>query len=271
MINEMKVLRDHLDELGILWEDTSTLYDFMPEVNIYRTSFELAKIEWHVVGGEIINPNGNLEIISDGLNDGDPIPNLTAIQVLKEVGNVCIDALVENLQGMKETLNGVEENEEEICYEDLPDEYEYEEEIATPEQRKAEAIKRMNVLGIFDPVIEEFKSDGTIQYSEPSKIGGSDVGALYWLHNEPEWLKLVEEFEKQYNSTAYHVVHSYTSFGEMLSILYVSQYPEEWEMDNYDIKDGYVMTYTINLDAPDCSEFGTIVVQKASGGLVRVG
>ena len=138
-------------------------------------------------------------------------------------------------------------------------------------RKRMEAMKRMINLGLMEQIVEEFVDENKIEYSEPVKMGGMKFGALYWVSNEPEWEKQVEEFEAEYNALVYHAVHSYTTFGECLSLLYVSDYPDEWEYDNEDIKDGYVMTYTINLDYPDCSEFGSIVVREAGGGLVRIG
>ena len=136
------------------------------------------------------------------------------------------------------------------------------------EKKIKEAMKRMKKLQLLPQIIEEFgEHPELVQYSEPTPLGG----ILYWIKNEPEWMKKVEEFEKENNAVVYHAIHSYTNYGEMLSLLFVSDYEEEWEMDNEDIEDGYVMTYTINFDDPICSEFGTIVVRPAMGGLKRVG
>lgn len=82
-------------------------------------------------------------------------------------------------------------------------------------------------------------------------------------------MKMVREFEEKYNALVYHAVHSYTEFGELLSLLYVSDYEEEWPIDHEDIPYGVVMTYTINLDEPMFSEFGSICVKPAAGGLLR--
>ena len=81
----------------------------------------------------------------------------------------------------------------------------------------------------------------------------------------------VMEFENKYNALVYHVIHTLTEFGELYHFLYVSDYDEEWEMDNDDIKDNYVMCYVWNKDIPEFSEFGTIAVRQKFGGIVRVG
>ena len=55
------------------------------------------------------------------------------------------------------------------------------------------------------------------------------------------------------------------------SMLCVCMYPEESDMNEEDLKDGYAFSYVLNVDAPDCSEFGTICVKPTFGGLRRIG
>lgn len=130
-----------------------------------------------------------------------------------------------------------------------------------------EATDRMKKLNLYSQIIKEFEKDqGLVQYSEPTPFGG----ILYWIKNNPEWMDMVGDFEHKYHSLVYHAVHSYTECGEMLSLLYVSDNPEEWCYDNDVLPYNYVGTYTINLTYPEFSEFGGIVVKPIAGGLVRV-
>ena len=137
--------------------------------------------------------------------------------------------------------------------------------MANFEKKLSEAINRMKKLKIYEPVIEEFRTHLKREYSEPTQLGG----ILYWVDNELEWAKIVEDFENEYHALVYHVIHSYTSFGELLNLLFVSNYEEEWDRDNSDIDDGYVFSYVANLSEPLFSEFGTIAVKNVSGGLIR--
>lgn len=130
------------------------------------------------------------------------------------------------------------------------------------EIKKAEAIKRMKALDIYDETIRQFEKENLVSCSEPP------MGANYWLDDEQ--LEIVKAFEQEHNALVYFVIRSYTQFGRMDSILYVSDYEEEWEMDNADIKDGYALAYVHNYDAEDCSEFGSIGMQSRFGGLVRI-
>ena len=129
--------------------------------------------------------------------------------------------------------------------------------------KKKEAIKRMEVLDIFGETIRQFEEEGYISYSEPP------MGTNYWLSDEQE--KAVREFEKEYNALVYFVVRSYTNFGVLDTFLYVSDYEEEWEMDNGELKDGYLYAYVYNHDVPEYSEIGLVRVQPRFGGLVRIG
>lgn len=129
------------------------------------------------------------------------------------------------------------------------------------ENKKQEAIQRMQVLGIYPQTIRDFK-DGQISYSEPT-------GIIYWLDKEQE--KIVKEFEEEHNALVYFGIRSYTKFGQLDAFLYVSDYAEEWEMDHDDISDGYAVAYVYNYDAPYFSEIGSIAIRERFGGLVRVG
>lgn len=132
----------------------------------------------------------------------------------------------------------------------------------TREEKKVEALERMKKFGYWGPAREAFRRQDKVFVNEPPS------GAVYDL-NEREKAE-VEAFEKQYNALVYIVIRTPMWFGLCDSYLYVSDYKEEWEMDNDDIEHGYVMAYVLNHDAPECSEFGTICVKLASGaGLVR--
>ena len=130
--------------------------------------------------------------------------------------------------------------------------------------KKAEAINRMKALDLFAPCIKAFEKRDEVQLSEPT-------GGLYEFGGNEELTAKVKEFETEYNALVYHVIHTFTQFGELYNFLYVSDYESEWEMDNEDIKDNYVICYVWNKDDDWCSEFGTIAVRQKFGGLVRVG
>lgn len=130
------------------------------------------------------------------------------------------------------------------------------------EIKKMEAVKRMEAMKIFTPAIKQFKKDGRVMVSEPP------LGGLYWVEDELE--SLIKKFEEENNALVYLVVRAFTNFGKMDSLLFVGDYEEEWEVENEDIKDGIVFSYTINYDMPDFSEMGSIGYRSIGGGIIRI-
>lgn len=126
--------------------------------------------------------------------------------------------------------------------------------------QKQEAIHRMKMLNLHGNVLREFEQEDRLNMSEYG-------GFLYWLSSEQQ--AIVDEFEAEWNALVYHVIHSYTSIGEMLTLLYVSNYPEEWEYDRLDLAEGYPLAYVKNLDDPYLSEIGSVGIECRIGGLIR--
>lgn len=130
------------------------------------------------------------------------------------------------------------------------------------ETKKAEAIKRMKALDLYKPYIIAFEKRDKIYLSEMT-------GGVYEFDSDAELVAKVKEFEEENNALVYHVIHTFTQFGELYSFLYVSDYEDEWEMDNADITDGYALAYVWNKDDEWCSEIGSIGVKGKFGGIVR--
>lgn len=129
------------------------------------------------------------------------------------------------------------------------------------ERQKVAAIERMKKLGIMEQPIKEFEESDKLNLSESG-------GILYWLNEDEQ--KMVDDFEKENNGLVYHVIKNRTNIGLMYSLLYVSEYEEEWEMDMEDLGTGQALAYVVNKDMPDCSEFGTIGIAPSIGGLRRI-
>lgn len=125
---------------------------------------------------------------------------------------------------------------------------------------KQEAIDRMIMLDLHKNIIKEFEKENILNISR-------NGGMLYWLTDEEK--ALVEEFEEKHNYVVYHIIHNYSEFGEMLSLLYVTQDENEWDYDKDDIRHGTALAYVINLECDDFSEFGTIGIKPQFGGLIR--
>lgn len=128
-------------------------------------------------------------------------------------------------------------------------------------KQKQEAVERMKILDIFPQTIKEFEKEGIINKSEHG-------GMLYWLDENEQ--KFVKEFEEKYDALVYHVIHNYTNFGELYSLLYVSKYEDEWDWDRDDIKHNTACVYVKNIEDDICSEFGSIGIKSQFGGLARI-
>ena len=127
-------------------------------------------------------------------------------------------------------------------------------------KQKQEALERMRMLKFHGNIIKEFDKEGIVNLSE-------NGGFLYWLDSDQQ--AIVDEFEAEYNAVVYHVIHNFTEFGELYTLLYVSDEEEEWDYDRDDIKCGCVVAYVKNLTVDWCSEFGSVSVKPSLGGLVR--
>lgn len=124
-----------------------------------------------------------------------------------------------------------------------------------------EGVKRMRALKMLKQPINEFKNEGVLNLSE-------NGGYLYWLDAKER--DMVANFESENDATVYHVIKSFTQFGVMYSLMYVSKYEEEWQMDMEDIKNGQAVVYVVNVDMPECSELGSIGVVPSIGGVKRI-
>lgn len=139
--------------------------------------------------------------------------------------------------------------------------------------QKAEAIKRLELLKLLPNVITDFKNNDTVYYSErQNKIFD---GILYWISNDEDYERLVKEFEENYDALVYHAQLTRFSYGLCLSMLFVSKYQEEWEMERdaiANLYDGVIDTYAYvaNLNEPDFSEIGRIGIVRKNGGISRV-
>lgn len=129
--------------------------------------------------------------------------------------------------------------------------------------KKAEAVKRMNLLGIYPETIQQFDKEDFVSVSEPP------IGAYFWVQGEE--LDRIREFEKNYNALVYTVVRGrYSEIGTLDAYLYVSDEKEEWERDIENIHNNEAFAYVYNHDYPEQSEFGYIGIKlTVAAGLIR--
>lgn len=129
----------------------------------------------------------------------------------------------------------------------------------TLKEKKEEAITRMKLLNLAPKAIKAF--------SERRKVYLSFGGFLLNLSTSHK--EKIRNFEMKHNCLVYHVIYDSTGFGEMLTLLYVSEHSDEWEQSRADIKEGFPMAYVINLTNDVFSEFGSVGVEPYNGALLR--
>lgn len=131
------------------------------------------------------------------------------------------------------------------------------------EERKIKAIELLNKLDIYKPYIKGFEEENKVCFFE--RFGG------FWVDQEPEVLKKMQEIEKEYNCTVYAITHEFTDFGECYSFLIVTNHKSEWKtLVTSDGNIHYAFAYVWNVDDEWCSEFGTVGVKSFGGGITRV-
>lgn len=129
--------------------------------------------------------------------------------------------------------------------------------------KKEEAIKRMKALDLMPECIDAFESKNEVWISETQ-------GALFDLSKRPEIQKEISEFEEKHNALVYHCILNIFNGDILITMFYVCDEKEEWELDWADIKDGFACCFVANLNDPICSEIGSIQFKKINGGLKRI-
>ena len=135
---------------------------------------------------------------------------------------------------------------------------------ATLQERKEKAIELMKELNIYKPYIVDFKEKDRVTYFD-NYIG-------YWAFQNKALDAKVKEIEKEYDITVYAITHEFPEFGECFSFLYVSNDKTTWEGALTKVHNGYYFAdvYTWVKDDDSYSEFGTLGVRSALGGIKRL-
>ena len=137
---------------------------------------------------------------------------------------------------------------------------------------KNECLRRMKKLKLHDEGFHTCVGE----FRQKDKVWKSEFhGILYYLDEDEQ--KAVDEFEKKHDGLkVYHCYKAHTQFGDLLSMLYVDvtskeNFERDKEYFDYDIDDGYIMSYTKNFNNEFCSDFGSIVIRSLFGGIQRIG
>lgn len=131
------------------------------------------------------------------------------------------------------------------------------------DDKKAEAVRRMKLLGIYPETIRQFEKQDLVSVSEPP------LGAFFWERDDD--FEHIKAFETKYGALVYMVVRTYfKELGKLDSYLFVGDYLEEWDYDRQGLKSGAAFAYVRSEDYPWCSEFGSIGIELTiAAGLIR--
>ena len=130
------------------------------------------------------------------------------------------------------------------------------------ERQKAEAIKRLKLLGIAQYTIRKFEETGEV--STCSCVTGEPQPTEDFVKT------MIHQLEQQYGFLVFLNVRSETYFGTIDNLFFVGKYDEEWKMSLDDLKDGYALVYAQNWSYPENSEMGSIAFYRTdNGGILR--
>ena len=142
----------------------------------------------------------------------------------------------------------------------------------TKTEIKEEAINRIKALTEkcnLNPNILKYFNEGKVYYSYLT--AGGFMGSIDTISYDKDYEKAVKDFETKHpDCIVYHAIESITAHGKLLSLLYVSSDKEDWESERLE-SNSSIMSYVLNIDNPDLSEFGYIAIDgfMESGALVR--
>ncbi len=126
---------------------------------------------------------------------------------------------------------------------------------------KAEAVKRIQALKMYNMVASDFMDFGEVFVSESR-------GALYSV-TDSNLKAVVEKFEKEQDVVVYHIVRSDNYRGGCYCLLFVDSDDSEWEAEMEDIKYNRVTAYLVSDETLIPNKVMRIGVKPANGGLVR--
>ena len=138
---------------------------------------------------------------------------------------------------------------------------------------KKECMERINILkeqGLLSDldILKLFKNEGCVCISEANLLMGEIIGIV--IPATEKIYKTALEYMKMHHPkiTPYFGMAQNTSFGMLVSFLYVGSNPSEWEEERNDLKNKQCYAYVYNVDY-EFGEIGTIAYDMFMGGPIR--
>ena len=133
------------------------------------------------------------------------------------------------------------------------------------ESQMAEAISRMEQIGVYDAIIEEFKETGIPQIYEPP------YGASYSLDEEDDCVlwESIERLRGQ-GMLVWGVIRCQMPYNRQPitvdCMLYVSKDKSDWPSERNDLFNGYPHVFTCCKEIPTLRDQGSIHIYMSEGG-----
>lgn len=124
----------------------------------------------------------------------------------------------------------------------------------------AEAVKRMEMLGLSAEVISKFQADGQPDFA-------MEDGKRFPLKDSDK--EMIQKLESNDEHLVYAVIRNDSCYGRLTNYIMVSRYICDWGLERNSITErNRVMAYVYNHDDPSCSEMGTIAVKHLPNGML---
>ena len=112
-------------------------------------------------------------------------------------------------------------------------------------------------------------------FSDVVKNGEGKLAEFFAaFYKYPNLEGYIKRFEEEKKALVYYVTQESFPWGECFSLLYVSQYEEDWQYQKPRVteENQYIASAWVwNVTDDTCSEFGSVLLVKSYGCLVRVG
>lgn len=138
-------------------------------------------------------------------------------------------------------------------------------------KQRLEILKQQGLITDMD-VVGLFEND-RLCISEANMMLGQPCGIIFELSDKSEYNnvfkeKITSSLNKS-GATPYFLMAQNTSLGLLVSVLYVSEYVEQWEMERDDLENQNPCAYVYNIDEGFC-EVSYIRYKMLNGGPIRI-
>lgn len=122
---------------------------------------------------------------------------------------------------------------------------------------------------MFQLIIEHELNPNLYAYLKKGKVYYSYLvqgtwGSIDTIYYDKRYAEVVEQFEKENNCFAYHVIED----GSVIILLFVSDDKEDWKYEQ--LADDTILAYYHDFESSELCEFGEVWLSSWMGALVRV-